>query len=192
MGPGVSSVSNLSAHQPRNAMRSGTPPRPLSADELGRCGAEHGVREQCVGAALASHGRGHRFETCHAHQAKRFSASLPRAVCQKICQKITASAWSIPARRSASEPLGAINGWAQAPLRPGAARLASASSGNVCPVDDLAEAPVTRISIPPGDVAADHAGLVGVAGVVGAVHGEVAQRVNCASMRLSHDASVGV
>jgi hypothetical protein len=32
------------------------------------------------------------------------------------------------------------------------------------------------VLISPGDVAADHAGLLGVAGVVGAVQGEVAQR----------------
>jgi hypothetical protein len=88
------SVSNLSARFPRHAMRTRTSPRPVSADELGRCGAEHGGGRQCVGAALASHGRGHRFETCHAHQPKRFSASLERAACQKICQKITAWTWS--------------------------------------------------------------------------------------------------
>jgi len=72
MEDGSSSVSNLSARHPRDAMRSRTSPRPVSAEELGRCGAEDGVGQQCVGAALASHGRGHRFETCHAHQAKRF------------------------------------------------------------------------------------------------------------------------
>ena len=52
----------------------------------------------------------------------------------------------------------------------------SASSGNVCPVDDSAEAAVTGIAVPPGDVAADHAGLLGMAGVIGAVQGKVAQR----------------
>jgi hypothetical protein len=41
-------------------------PQPVSDDELGRHGAEHGGGERCVGAALASHDRGHRFETCHA------------------------------------------------------------------------------------------------------------------------------
>jgi hypothetical protein len=37
------------------------------AAELGRCGAEHGAGVLCVGAALASHGRSHRFDPCHAH-----------------------------------------------------------------------------------------------------------------------------
>jgi hypothetical protein len=69
-----SSVSNLSAHLPRHAMHTRTSPRPASTDELGRCDAAHGAGEQCVGAALASHGRGHRFETCHAHQPKRSQA----------------------------------------------------------------------------------------------------------------------
>ena len=32
----------------------------------------------------------------HAHQPKRFSASLPRAICQRICQKTTAWTWSTP------------------------------------------------------------------------------------------------
>ena len=51
---GLFSVSNLSAHLPRGAMRSRTSPRPVSADELGQCGAEHGAGERCVAAALAS------------------------------------------------------------------------------------------------------------------------------------------
>ena len=68
-------VSNLSARQPCDAVRSRMSPRLVSADELGRCGAKHGAGEQRVGAALASHGRGHRFETCHAHQHKRSSDS---------------------------------------------------------------------------------------------------------------------
>jgi hypothetical protein len=82
------SVSNLSAHLPRDAMRSATSPRPVRADELGRCGAEHGAGELCVGAALTSHGRSHRFDPCHAHQRKRFQVSLQQAVCQRICQKM--------------------------------------------------------------------------------------------------------
>ena|SRR5829696_5887323 len=61
------SGSNLSAHLPRDAKRSSTSPRRVRAYELGRCGAGHGAGEQRVGAALASHGRGHRFGTpCHA------------------------------------------------------------------------------------------------------------------------------
>jgi hypothetical protein len=50
------------------------------------------------------------------------------------------------------------------------------NSSNVCPVDDFAEAAVAGIAVPPGDVAADPAGLLGVAGVIGAFQGEVAQR----------------
>ena len=53
----------------------------------------------------------------------------------------------------------------------------SGASGNLCPVDDFAESAVVGVAVPPGDVAADHAGLVVVAGVVGAVQGEVAQRL---------------
>src|SRR5215217_6790794 len=53
-----SSVSNLSAHLPCEAMHRRTSPRPVSTDELGRCDAEHGAGQQRVGAALASHGRG--------------------------------------------------------------------------------------------------------------------------------------
>jgi hypothetical protein len=52
----------------------------------------------------------------------------------------------------------------------------SALSGNVCPVDDFAEATIVGITVPPGDIAADHAGLLGMAGVVGTVQGEVPQR----------------
>jgi hypothetical protein len=55
----------------------------------------------------------------------------------------------------------------------------------------VAEAAVVGIAVPPGDTAADHAGLLGVAGVVGAVHGEVGNAVNCASMRLCQEALVG-
>ena len=77
-----SSVSNLSAHLPRDAMRSRTSPLPLNADEPGRYGAEHGAGGHCVGAALASHGRGHRFETCHARQHERFPTFAEAPVCQ--------------------------------------------------------------------------------------------------------------
>jgi hypothetical protein len=48
-------------------------------------------------------------------------------------------------------------------------------SGNVCLVDDVAEAAVVSVVVAPGDVAADRAALVGVGGVVGAVQREVAQ-----------------
>ena len=39
---GLSSVSNLAANPPRDAVSSMTSPRSVNADELGRCGAEHG------------------------------------------------------------------------------------------------------------------------------------------------------
>ena len=48
-------------------------------------------------------------------------------------------------------------------------------SGNVCPVDDGAQALVVGVAVSPDDVAADHAALFLVGGVVGAVEGEVAQ-----------------
>ncbi len=73
-------------------------------------------------------------------------------------------------------------------------RPTSAAASNLRPLDgvgladDLSESWMGRgVPVPPGDVAADHAGLLDVGRVIGAVQGEVAQRgeVNCASMRLS-------
>ena len=52
----------------------------------------------------------------------------------------------------------------------------SAASGNVRPGDDLAEPLVVGVVVTPDDVAADHAGLLFVGEVVGAVEGEVPQR----------------
>ena len=52
----------------------------------------------------------------------------------------------------------------------------SAASGNLCLAGDLPKSSVVLVAVPPGDVAADHAGLFFVAGVVGAVEGEVTQR----------------
>jgi hypothetical protein len=49
-------------------------------------------------------------------------------------------------------------------------------SGNVCLVDDAAKPFVVGGVVPPDDVPADHAGLLGVTGVVGAVQREVPQR----------------
>jgi hypothetical protein len=65
-------------------------------------------------------------------------------------------------------------------------------SGNVGPFDDAAEALIAGVTVSPGDVAADHAGLLGVGGVVGAVEGEVAQGWNWASIRFSQLALAGV
>jgi DNA-binding FadR family transcriptional regulator len=48
---------------------------------------------------------------------------------------------------------------------------------NVCPVDDAAEPLAVGVVVPPDDVPADHAGLLLVGGVVGAVEREVPQRV---------------
>jgi tetratricopeptide (TPR) repeat protein len=59
---------------------------------------------------------------------------------------------------------------------------AKSALGNLRPLDgfgssdDLAEPGVGDVSVAPGDVAADHAGLLAVAGMVGAVESEVAQR----------------
>src|SRR3954469_20238979 len=58
---------------------------------------------------------------------------------------------------------------------------ASAGSCNLRPgdgggsFDHLAEPGVGGVPVPPGDVAADHAGLLAVGRVIGAVEGEVAQ-----------------
>ena len=56
-------------------------------------------------------------------------------------------------------------------------RRASCPAGlsYVCPVDDAAESFVVGVVVAPDDVPADHAGLLLVAGVVGAVEREVAQ-----------------
>jgi hypothetical protein len=51
--------------------------------------------------------------------------------------------------------------------------LSSAASSYVCPVDDAAEPFVVGVVVAPDDVAADHAGLLVVAGVAGAVEREV-------------------
>jgi hypothetical protein len=51
----------------------------------------------------------------------------------------------------------------------------SPASGRVCPCDDLAEAFVVGVAVAPDYVPADHAGLLFVAGVVGAVEREVSQ-----------------
>ena len=53
---------------------------------------------------------------------------------------------------------------------------ASAASSYVCPVNDAAPALVVGVVVAPDDVPADHAGLLGMAGVIGAVQREVPQR----------------
>ena len=58
---------------------------------------------------------------------------------------------------------------------------ASAASSYVCLGDDAAEQPVVGMVIAPDDALADYAGLLGVAGVVGAVQREVPQ---CRGLRL--------
>ena len=63
----------------------------------------------------------------------------------------------------------------------GPQRQTSAASGYVCPVDYSAEPLVVGVVVAPDDVPADHAGLLLVAGVVGAVQGEVPQ---CGELRL--------
>ena len=54
---------------------------------------------------------------------------------------------------------------------------ASAASGNVCALDEFAECSVVCVAVAPDDVAADHRCLFTMRGVVGAVEGEVAQRL---------------
>jgi hypothetical protein len=48
--------------------------------------------------------------------------------------------------------------------------------GDGCSFDDTAESFVVGVVVAPDDVPADHPGLLGVAGVVGPVQGEVPQR----------------
>ena len=48
------------------------------------------------------------------------------------------------------------------------------------------------MAVPPGDVAADHAVLFAVGGVVGAVEGELAQRGELTFKRFIHEEFVGV
>ena len=52
--------------------------------------------------------------------------------------------------------------------------IASAASTYVCPVDDAAEPFVVGVVVAPDDVAADHAGLLFVGGVVGPVERDLA------------------
>ena len=47
---------------------------------------------------------------------------------------------------------------------------------HVCSVDAAAKSFAVGVVVAPDDVAADHAGLLVVGGVIGAVEGEVAQR----------------
>ena len=58
----------------------------------------------------------------------------------------------------------------------GVLHVASAASGNVCPGDDLTEPFVVGVVVAPDDVAADHAALFLVGGVVGSIQREVPQR----------------
>jgi hypothetical protein len=55
---------------PCHPMRSTTQPRSGRILDLGYCGAMRCAAWLHMGPALPSHGRGHRFETCHAHQHK--------------------------------------------------------------------------------------------------------------------------
>jgi hypothetical protein len=50
---------------------------PTLPGELRRCGAEHGEERPCVGAALCSHGRGHRVETRTGQSRVIHSSSEP-------------------------------------------------------------------------------------------------------------------
>jgi hypothetical protein len=59
---------------------------------------------------------------------------------------------------------------------PGPATHPSAGSSYVCPLDDSAEPFVVDVVVAPDDVPADHAGLLFMGGVVGAVEREVPQR----------------
>ena len=70
--------------------------------------------------------------------------------------------------------------------------LTSAASGNVCPGDDLAESFVVGVVVAPDDVAADHAGLFTMGGVVGTVEGEVRQRGELRLCAVNQDEFVGV
>ena len=67
-------------------------------------------------------------------------------------------------------------GWTTVPLSQFRLWQASAASGNVCLIDDAAESFVVGVVVAPDDVPADHAGLLFVAGVVGAVERKVPQR----------------
>ncbi len=56
----------------------------------------------------------------------------------------------------------------------GGDRTASVASSYVCPVDDAAEPFIVGVVVAPDNIPADHAGLLLVADVVGAVEREVA------------------
>jgi hypothetical protein len=65
---------------------------------------------------------------------------------------------------------------ADARVRAAPARLVTAGSGRVRPVDDAAEPFLVGVVVAPDDVPADHAGLLFVTGMIGPVEREVPQR----------------
>jgi hypothetical protein len=80
-------VSNLSAMPPCAASPTTTTPYSTIAADLGGCGGWRGGAGSRDEAALASHGRSHRFDPCHAHQHKRLLGSRCHAGCQQIASK---------------------------------------------------------------------------------------------------------
>jgi hypothetical protein len=81
VGQGVHARSPLARQQsvsthPRDVMYSRASPRPVSTDELGRCGADHGAGERCVGAVLTS--RQSPRGTLRGGARRRRAITLPR------------------------------------------------------------------------------------------------------------------
>jgi hypothetical protein len=94
--------------------------------------------------------------------------------------RMTTGRWTEP-HMSDQEQTSGQHGDAQPVRWRLVAIVTSTASGNLCPLDgcgafdDLAKSWISDVSVSPDDVAADHAGLLAVAVVVGAVEGEVAQ-----------------
>jgi hypothetical protein len=119
--------------------------------ELRRCSTANSAGQRRVGAALASHGRSHRFDPCHAHQHKRVLGVPMGAVCQQGSAGRRMAVAAVFAT-GAVEELALIqpleNSWRAAQgvqrspppnsgwklPRPAAANTASSASGPVCPL----------------------------------------------------------
>jgi hypothetical protein len=71
-------------------------------------------------------------------------------------------------------------------------RSSAAASGYVCPADDAAEPFAVGVVVVPNDVPADHVGLFFVAGMIGTVEREVAQRGELRLDAVNRDAFDGV
>jgi hypothetical protein len=141
-------VSSLSAGPPRDALRSLAPPASFTVDELQRCGTEHSAGEQCLAAALASHGRGHRFDPCHAHQHKRLPGTplrrlLPADYEQWLLQRLECRPFRLV--EDASRSRSPVRDRISRPVGPGRSGLTTRSPGCSVSANSAACHPAERV-----------------------------------------------